>query len=385
MAQDVAAVVGGGSVAARLSALASELASRARLAALLAAAAAAGFAVGALVTYVQGLREAAAASSSSSSSSSAAAAPVAASALPWAGRSVLVTGASSGIGRAIAIRLAARGARVAVHYSGARGRGGADETLALIRAAAPPGGAPAAAAFAADLGGGVDVGAAARGLVLDVLRAFGGQLDVLVNCAGVYDELALGAAPDARTSLADELDGRGDRGAGAAPSLAAFLRNWRAAFSLNVEAAAALTFVASRHMVRAAAAKRAAIGVGAGGAATAAIVNVGSRGAFRGEPAAWAYGASKAALHALAQSAAVALAPFGVVCANVAPGFVETPMAAAALAGERGAAIRAQSAWGRIASPEEVAAAVDFAARYWESAFHSGGTIDVNGASYLRT
>ena len=60
---------------------------------------------------------------------------------------------------------------------------------------------------------------------------------------------------------------------------------------------------------------------------------IGSRGALRGEPAAWAYGASKAGLHALLQSAAVALGPLGVACGVVAPGWVETPMAAAALAG----------------------------------------------------
>lgn len=60
-------------------------------------------------------------------------------------------------------------------------------------------------------------------------------------------------------------------------------------------------------------------------------------------------------------------------------------MAASRLTGEVGAAIKAQSPWSRVAQPSEVAAAVDYCARFWESAFHTGTTIDVNGASYLRT
>ena len=69
-------------------------------------------------------------------------------------------------------------------------------------------------------------------------------------------------------------------------------------------------------------------------------VCVSSRGAFRGEPTAPAYGASKAGLNQLSQSAAKALAPSNVVVGVVAPGFVDTAMAAEALAGERGDAIR---------------------------------------------
>ena len=89
--------------------------------------------------------------------------------------------------------------------------------------------------------------------------------------------------------------------------------------------------------------------------------------------------------NALLQSAAVALGPLGVACGVVAPGWVETPMAAAALAGPGGAAVRAQSSWGRVAAPEEVARAVEFLGRFWETAFCTGALVDVNGASYLHT
>lgn len=83
------------------------------------------------------------------------------------------------------------------------------------------------------------------------------------------------------------------------------------------------------------------------------IVNIGSRGAFRDEPDHPAYGATKAALHALGQSLAVSLAPHG-IAASVAPGFVATERVA-----------------GRLEGPEAV----------WSS----GTVLDVNGASYLRT
>jgi NAD(P)-dependent dehydrogenase (short-subunit alcohol dehydrogenase family) len=88
------------------------------------------------------------------------------------------------------------------------------------------------------------------------------------------------------------------------------------------------------------------------------IVNISSRGAFRGEPDTPAYGASKAGLNSLSQSLAKALAARAVYVYCLAPGFVETDMAAGHLAGPGGADILAQ---------------------------HPLGIIDVNGASYLRT
>jgi NAD(P)-dependent dehydrogenase (short-subunit alcohol dehydrogenase family) len=120
--------------------------------------------------------------------------------------------------------------------------------------------------------------------------------------------------------------------------------------------------------------------VGGGGA----IVNVSSRGAFRGEPECPAYGASKAGMNALGQSLALALAPRGISVGTVAPGFVQTEMARRVLDGPGGDAVRAQSPFGRVARPEEVAAAVLWLASP-EARFSSGTIIDVNGASYLRS
>jgi NAD(P)-dependent dehydrogenase (short-subunit alcohol dehydrogenase family) len=114
------------------------------------------------------------------------------------------------------------------------------------------------------------------------------------------------------------------------------------------------------------------------------VVSISSRGAFRGEPDAPAYAASKAGLNALNQSLAVALASREVYFFVVAPGWVATDMAIDHLAGPAGDGIRAQHPLGRVAEPEEVAAAAVFCALD-APAVMTGCVIDVNGASYLRT
>jgi NAD(P)-dependent dehydrogenase (short-subunit alcohol dehydrogenase family) len=114
------------------------------------------------------------------------------------------------------------------------------------------------------------------------------------------------------------------------------------------------------------------------------IVNVSSRGAFRGEPRCPAYGASKAGLNAMTQSLAQHVASLGIFVGAVAPGFVETDMAKTSLQGPDGDAIRHQSPLGRVARPEEVAHAVLFLASPGAE-FSTGAIIDVNGASYLRS
>jgi 3-oxoacyl-[acyl-carrier protein] reductase len=113
------------------------------------------------------------------------------------------------------------------------------------------------------------------------------------------------------------------------------------------------------------------------------VVNVSSRGAFRGEPDQPAYGASKAALIAFGQSLARSLGPRGIAVTTVAPGWTETDMAADSLSGPRGDAIRAESPLGRVATPEDVAGAVLYLASAGAE-MASGSVLDLNGASYLR-
>jgi 3-oxoacyl-[acyl-carrier protein] reductase len=248
-------------------------------------------------------------------------------------RGVLVTGASRGIGRAVATAFAARGDRVAVHYA-SRGAD-AEATLAGL-----------AGEGHVLVGGDLTDPARTDAVVTEAVDALGG-LDVVVNNAAVMLR-----HPLAETSYAD------------------WQRAWQDTFAVNVFAAANVSHRAARHMIDSGRAGR--------------IVNIGSRGAFRGEPDHPAYGASKAALHALAQSLAVSLAPHGIVVAAVAPGFVDTERVAVRLDGTEGEAIQAQSPFGRVGTPSEVAAAVTYLASP-EATWCSGTVLDVNGASYLRT
>ena len=247
-------------------------------------------------------------------------------------RAVLVTGGSRGIGRAVAQAFAAAGERVAVHYGS--DRGAADTTLAALEGSGH-------AVLQADLADAGEV----RQLVDAAADALGG-LDVLVNNAGVFL-----ASPPLGTPF--------ER----------WQQVWTQTLAVNLLGAAHATFAAVPHLVA------------AGGGA---VVNVSSRGAFRGEPDNPAYAASKAGLNAFGQSMALALAPQGISVATVAPGFVETDMAREVLDGPDGQAVRAQSPFGRVARAEEVADAVRWLASPG-ARFSSGTIVDVNGASYLRS
>ena len=254
-------------------------------------------------------------------------------------RTALVTGASRGIGRAIAVALAARGVRIAVHYHS--NETAAEETR---RQLAGHGHLPCSA----DL---TDAAAAAR-LWSEVIAAFG-RIDILVNNAGLFiDHPPLATAFDT------------------------WVAAWRITLATNLIGPANLSVLAAQTM--------AAQPPGGDAFGRGRIVNISSRGAFRGEPDAPAYGASKAGLNALSQSLAKALAPRGVYVYCLAPGFVETDMAARALNGPDGAAILAQHPLGRVSQPEEVARSAVFCALDAPAAM-TGSIIDINGASYLRT
>jgi NAD(P)-dependent dehydrogenase (short-subunit alcohol dehydrogenase family) len=252
--------------------------------------------------------------------------------LAFQGRKVLVTGASRGIGRAIAVAFAAAGAKVALVFR-------SDQQAAQDALAAMSG--DGHCLIRAD----VSVPADAEGAVADCIDRLGG-LDIVVNNAGIYLEHPVA-----------EID------------FECWQHCWRATIDTNLIGPANVCYAAARHMIDRGAGK---------------IVNVSSRGAFRGEPRGPAYGASKAGLNSMSQSLAVALAPHGIFVGVVAPGFIETDMAREILDGPGGDEIRRQSPLNRVGRPDEVARAVLFLASD-DIDFATGAIIDVNGASYLRS
>ncbi|MCP5046765.1 MAG: SDR family oxidoreductase [bacterium] len=250
----------------------------------------------------------------------------------FSGKHVLVTGGSRGIGRATVQAFAQRGASVAVHYN--TNKDAARETLTSI-----PG--DRHLAVQADI---AEPGSVQQ-MILTVTDRLGG-LDIVVNNAGIFIRHPL-----------QEID------------FNQWQESWQQTLAVNLTGPANVCYCAARYMME------------QGGGR---IVNVSSRGAFRGEPFAPAYGASKAGLNAMSQSLALQLAKHNIFVGVVAPGFVETERIKPQLTGTRGEEIMNESPLGRIAKPSEVAQAILFLAAEG-SEFMTGTIIDVNGASYLRS
>jgi NAD(P)-dependent dehydrogenase (short-subunit alcohol dehydrogenase family) len=244
-------------------------------------------------------------------------------------RAVLVTGASRGIGAATARAFAAAGDRVAVHYSAS------SDAAAQVLKELPGAGHVMVQADLADP-------AAIESMVEDTARALG-SIDVLVNNAGRYIPHRI-----RETTYAE------------------WQQAWTETLAVNLVGPSNVTWCAIRHMTR-------------GGR----IVNVSSRGAFRGEPNQPAYGASKAAVVSLTQSLARALGPEGIAVTAIAPGWTVTDMAAVNLSGEGYDRRRLESPLERVADPSEVAAAIMYLASP-EAEFATGTVLDFNGGSYLR-
>ena len=249
--------------------------------------------------------------------------------LPLQGKLAIVTGGGRGIGAAVAKALAQRGCRVLITYR-SNVDAAADTMMAL-----PGDGHDARQCDVTD-----------ADAVAQLFEDLGESVDIVINNAAIYEESHF-------------LDA----------SYEDWRRIWRDTLDANLIGPSNVIFHAGRSMAR------------RGGGV---IVCVSSRGAFRGEPTAPAYGASKAGLNQLSQSAAKALAPSNVVVGVVAPGFVDTAMAAEVLAGERGDAIRGDSPFNRVATVDEVAEAVLYFT-HTNAKWSSGAIIDVNGASYLRS
>ncbi len=248
------------------------------------------------------------------------------------GKTVLITGASRGIGHSTATAFAKAGAQVAIHFNQRQ------EAARKVQASLAGSGHILVQADVANP-------TAVEHMVAQTIAGLG-QIDVLVNNAGIHYDHPL-----------DKL------------SYQEWQTAWRETIDVNLIGAANVAYCVAQHMIS---------------RQQGRIINVTSRGAFRGEPVATAYGASKAGLNAFSQSLAQHLAPYNIFVTAVAPGFVETDMARNTLDSPEGEAIRRQSPLNRVARPEEVAYTILFLASEGAE-FLTGSIVDINGASYLRS
>lgn len=243
------------------------------------------------------------------------------------GQVALVTGGSRGIGRAIARRLASVGSHVFVNF--VRDADAAEETVRLIRA---DGGRAEAAAF--DV---ADPSAAAAGVEGVIGRA--GRLDILVNNAGMtIDGLVLRFSPE----------------------------DWDTVMAVNARGVFNCTRAAAKGMMR---------------ARYGRIVNLSSVAGEMGNAGQAAYAAAKAGVIGFTKSVARELASRGITVNAVAPGLIETDMAAHLPEARRTEYLKLIPV-GRLGTAEEVAGVVEFLARR-ESGYITGQVVGVNGGLYM--
>ena len=240
-------------------------------------------------------------------------------------RVAFVTGASRGIGRAVAVRLAAAGVAVAACAREDHVRGVVDEIVAA-------GGR--AEALSADVTSADSLKAAVRA----TLDRFG-RIDILVNNAGI-----------ARDQLLMRMKAE----------------EWDAVIATNLTAVFTCTQAVLRPMLR---------------QRWGRVINVGSVVGQTGNPGQANYAASKAGLIGFSKALAHEVAARGITVNVVAPGFIETDMTAALGEGAR-EALAARIPAGRLGRPEDVAAAVCYLAAD-EASYITGQVIGVNGGMYM--
>jgi 3-oxoacyl-[acyl-carrier protein] reductase len=239
------------------------------------------------------------------------------------GKVALVTGASRGIGAAIALKLASYGAAVAVNYAGS-----CDAATAVAEKIEATGGT--ALALQADVS---DPGAA-TGLVEVTIAELGG-LDIIVNNAGITRDGLL-------VRMSDE--------------------DWAAVINTNLSGVFNVTRAATRHLMK---------------QRSGSIINITSVVGIAGNAGQANYSAAKAGVIGLTKSVARELAPRGIRVNAVAPGFIETDMTAKLPENIRAATV-GEIALGRFGSTEDVANAVAFLASD-DAGYITGTTLAVDG------
>jgi 3-oxoacyl-[acyl-carrier protein] reductase len=244
-----------------------------------------------------------------------------------AGKSAVVTGASRGIGQAIAVELGRRGAKVAVNY--AKDADGANATVQKIQAAG--GEAKAIQADVADF-------KAAEGLIKTAVEAHGG-LDILVNNAGTTRDMVIMLMPEA---------------------------DWDVVIQTNLKSAYNCSKAAVKTMMR----KR-----------YGRIINITSVSGIAGNAGQTNYSASKAGLIGLTKALAREVAARNITVNAVAPGFVPTALTNDLPAALKDASLKAIPL-GRWGTAEDVAYAVAFLVSD-EAAYITGQVLSVDGGMVM--
>lgn len=244
-----------------------------------------------------------------------------------AGKIALVTGASRGIGRSIALKLAEAGASVCVHYNN-----NIEEAKMTVERIIKDGGK--AFHYKAKI-----VNSNEIKLMIDQVANKYGKLDILVNNAGIWKEAAI----DRMTE--EELEEM---------------------LAINVKG----VFYCCKYAVQLM--KKAGKG---------RIINISSTAGQRGEPFHSHYAASKGAIISFTKSLAVELAPHNILVNTIAPGWVDTDMSSEALAKDY-IAIISEIPLKRVAQPDEIAGAAVFLASD-EASFITGAIININGGAVL--
>ena len=239
-------------------------------------------------------------------------------------KTVLITGAAGGIGQVLCASFAEANGTIILHYNSNK-----DKAESLLQSL--PGNNHRI--IQADLSSSEEIGA-----MFDAID----EIDIVINNAAVVES--------------HELDSL---------SYDEWQDMWKRTIDTNLLGSAHIMYLASKIMKH-----------NKGGK----FINISSRGAFRGEPTAPAYGASKAGLNSLGQSMAKALAKDKIYVYTIAPGFVDTERVKNLIDDE----VKSQSPLNRVAKPQEIADTALWLAA-GDNEFLTGCIIDVNGASYLRS
>jgi len=239
-------------------------------------------------------------------------------------KTVLITGAAGGIGQVLCASFAEANGTIILHYNSNK-----DKAESLLQSL--PGNNHRI--IQADLSSSEEIGA-----MFDAID----EIDIVINNAAVVES--------------HELDSL---------SYDEWQDMWKRTIDTNLLGSAHIMYLSSNIMKQ-----------NKGGK----FINISSRGAFRGEPTAPAYGASKAGLNSLGQSMAKALAKDKIYVYTIAPGFVDTERVKNLIDDE----VKSQSPLNRVAKPQEIADTALWLAA-GDNEFLTGCIIDVNGASYLRS